>query len=102
MNKYQLEFLKCAKEDLDEIIFYICYALQNHTAALNLIDSFQKAFEYILLFPYGSSKYYYHKRLKYAYRVQRVKKYLIFYRIEEKKRLSSRESYIIREILKIY
>lgn len=38
----KLEYLKLAKEDIDNIIYYITYKLQNKTAAKNLANEFIK------------------------------------------------------------
>lgn len=80
---YKLEYLKLAKEDMESIIYYISYNLQNKTAALNLVDEFIKVANSILEFPYGNAEYTPIKPLKNEYRSAKVKNFIMFYTINE-------------------
>ena len=48
---YQVEFLPIAKQDIDYIIYYISYYLNNKTAAKKLGDLFISSLNHIILFP---------------------------------------------------
>ena len=76
---YKIEFLPIAKEDIDNIIYYISYNLKNITASSKLRDLFMSSLDYIIEFPYGKSKY--------EYRSYRVKNFLMFYIINEEEKL---------------
>ncbi len=84
---YRLEYLKLAKEDMDNIIYYISYHLKNKTAALHLAEEFIKSTNNIMLFPYGTSEYVSTWKLKNKYRRVKVKNFYIFYTIDEKKKV---------------
>ena len=84
---YDIEFLPLAKSDIENIIYYIKYNLNNSTAALNLNNNFIKAINNITYFPYGAFIYKQNKLLTYEYRSVRVKNFLIFYTINESKKL---------------
>ncbi len=81
---YKLEFLNIAKQDIDDIIYYISNILKNKKAAISLANDFIKCANYILEFPYGISVYKVSKKLKLEYRCFRIKKFLMFYTINEK------------------
>lgn len=87
MATYKIEFLPIAKKDIDNIIYYISYNLKNITTSRKLRDLFLNSLDYITEFSYGNSIYKFKKALKYEYRSYRVKNFLIFYTINEKKKL---------------
>ena len=80
---YKIEYLKIAKKDIDDIIFYIRYNLNNKKAALTFANLLIKETNNILKFPYGNAEYLPIKSLKKVYRKCKVKNYLIFYTINE-------------------
>ena len=84
---YKIEFLPIAKKDIDDIIYYIFYNLKNITASRKLRDLFISSLDYIVEFPYGNSVYKIKRALKYEYRSYRVKNFLMFYTINEDKKL---------------
>lgn len=84
---YKLEFLPIAKEDMDNIIYYISNNLKNNTAAINLSKCFIKGANSILEFPYGLSEYKSISDLKNVYRSIKIKNFLMFYTIDEKKKI---------------
>lgn len=84
---YKLEILPIAKKDIDHIIYYISHNLKNITAAKKMGDLFINSLDKILDFPYGYSKYELPRILKSEYRCFKVKNYLIFYTINEDKKI---------------
>lgn len=84
---YKIEFLPIAKEDMDNIIYYISYNLKNITASKNLRDLFIKSLNYIIEFPYSNSIYKPLRNLSYEYRIYKTKNFLMFYTINEDKKL---------------
>ena len=83
---YKIEYLEIAKQDIDNIIHYISYNLNNRKAASELIYNFSKEINRITIFPYGNSEYNPIKKLKNTYRKTKIKNYLIFYTINEKEK----------------
>lgn len=82
-NMYKLSFLPIAKQDIDNIIYYISNVLNNRIAARNLSNNFIKGANSILDFPYGLPAYESSKKLEYEYRCLRIKNFLMFYTINE-------------------
>lgn len=83
-REYKLEILPVAKKDIDDIIHYISNTLKNKTAAANLSINFIKSLNNITAFPYGIPEYTPTSKLTYTYRSAKVKKFLLFYTIDEK------------------
>ena len=83
---YKLEFLPIAKKDMDDIIYYISNNLKNNTAAINLSKCFINGANSILEFPYGLSEYKPTSKLKNVYRSIKIKNFLMFYTINERKK----------------
>ena len=84
---YKLEFLPIAKKDMDEIIYYVSNNLKNSYAAKNLAKSFMDGANSILKFPYGLSVYKPVRSLEHEYRSIKIKNFLMFYTINENKKL---------------
>lgn len=84
---YQLDFLPIAKKDIDDIIYYISKNLKNTIAAQNLAQKFITGANSILEFPYGSPIYNSSKKLNYEYRSIKIKNFLMFYVINENKKV---------------
>lgn len=84
---YKLEFLPIAKDDMDNIIYYISNNLKNSAAARNLAESFISGADNILMFPYGSPIYKLKGTLKNKYRSIKIKNFLMFYTINEEKKI---------------
>ncbi len=84
---YKIEFLPIAKKDIDDIIYYISNNLKNRTAAINLSKEFIKGANSILEFPYGLSEYRTNNKLNNVYRSIKIKKFLMFYTINEKDKI---------------
>lgn len=84
---YRIEFLPIAKKDIDDIIYYISHNLKNITASKKIRDLFMSSLDNILKFPYGNSVYQPIGVLKNEYRSHKIKNYLMFYTINEEKKL---------------
>ena len=80
---YTLEFLTLAKDDIQNIVYYISKVLKNQSAALRVVKDIMRKTNNILVFPYGSSIYKTNNKLENEYRIIKVKKYLVFYIIDE-------------------
>lgn len=80
---YNLEFLELAKSDIQNIAYYITNILKNPSAAYKVVKRIVEESKNIVIFPYGSSIYKNDNTLKNEYRIMKVKKYLIFYTIDE-------------------
>jgi len=65
---YKLEFLPIAKNDIDDIIYYISNNLKNVTASRKLRDLFMDSIDKISKFPYVCPIYQQVKFLKNEYR----------------------------------
>ena len=55
-SKYSYQFTKSAKNDLEQILYYIKIDLGNPTAAFSFINKFQEAVSNIQLFPNSCPK----------------------------------------------
>lgn len=84
---YKLEFLSLAKNDMDNIIYYISHELKNKSAALSLANEFINQANNILMFPKSNPIYMSFNKSKNEYRVNRVKNFLMFYIIDDKKKI---------------
>ena len=73
---YKLEYLPVARKDMLEIVRYIRGELQNPDAA-----------ESVLTFPYATPAYQPIRPLKHEYRKILVQNYLMFYWVDEEKKL---------------
>ena len=86
---YHIEYLPSALLDLTEISAYIGVKLQNPSAADNFAENIIKAVDDLSEMPYKFSTYTPIKPVKHEYRKIIVKNYLIFYWIDEDKKLVS-------------
>lgn len=84
---YKIEFLPIAKNDIEDIVYYISHNLNNNTAAKRIRNLFIKSIDNIAIFPYGTPIYSIPSKLKYEYRGYKVKNFLIFYIIDKKKKV---------------
>jgi len=76
---YNLSFLPVALDDMKEIVGYIANDLSNPAAADRLADEFIDKAERLKDFPFRNPAYRAIKPLKYEYRTQAVKNYVMFY-----------------------
>ena len=93
---YKLYYLPIARQDVEDIIHYVSYNLNNLSAAKNLANYFVESAENVLCFPYGFSVYDISGELKKEYRKIKVKNYYMFYTIDE----DSKTIIIVRVIYK--
>lgn len=94
---YKVEFLPIAKEDLNDIIYYISHILKNTTAAIKLRDLFMKGFDNILHTPYGGPIYRTTEFLKNEYRSHKVKNFFYFILLMKVKKLLLLLEYYIKK-----
>ena len=84
---YKLEYLPVAQRDMVEIVRYISGELQNLTAAARLAMELVNAAESVLTFPYALPAYQPIRSLKREYRKILVQNFLMFYWVDEEKKL---------------
>ena len=84
---YKLEYLPIARKDMLEIVRYISLELHNPDAANRLALELVNAVEKVLRFPYATPVYQTIRPLKHEYRKILVQNFLIFYLIDEEKKL---------------
>lgn len=84
---YKLEFLPIALNDMVEIVGYIGNTLKNPIAAGNLSSEFVNAAEILSEVPYSNPVYVPLRPLKHEYRKLLVKSYLMFYWVDEEKKV---------------
>lgn len=87
MKMYKLEYLPAALEDMLEIVKYISKELKNPIAAENLANEFIESAEYLIDFPYSNPIYYPIRPLKKEYRKLLVKNFIMFYYVNEPKKI---------------
>lgn len=84
---YKLEYLPSARKDMFDIVRYISRELQNADAADRLAGELVNAAESILEFPYATPAYRTIRPLKHEYRKILVQNFLMFYWVDEEKKL---------------
>jgi addiction module RelE/StbE family toxin len=84
---YNLEFLPIAQQDMTEIVQYISRDLCNPMAANRLADDMIDAANRLCDFPYINAVHQTIKPLKHEYRKLIVKNYVIFYWVDENRKL---------------
>ena len=84
---YKLEYLPVAQRDMVEIVRYIGGELQNPTAAARLAMELVNAAESVLTFLYALPSYQPIRSLKREYRKILVQNFLMFYWVDEEKKL---------------
>lgn len=84
---YDLEFQPVAQQDMINIVAYISKTLSNPMAAGQLAEEFIIEAENIRNFPYSMPVYNSPRSLKYEYRKLPIKNYIMFYRVDESKKL---------------
>ena len=100
---YKIEYLPIAQQDMIDIVRYISIELKNPDAAECLAEKFVEAAESILDFPYALAVYQPMTSLKHEYRKILVQNFLMFYWIEEEKKLVTiaRVMYAKRDFLRL-
>jgi plasmid stabilization system protein ParE len=78
-SKYSLKYLPKYEEDLNEIVDYISFKLQNPISALRLIDKIEKAITDRLSFPLSFEPFQSAKKRKNQYYRIYVDNYTIYY-----------------------
>ena len=80
---YKLNILPIAKNDMDNIVYYIANDLKNISAARKLSKKFIECAKSILDFPYGLPAYTFSYKLENEYRCIKINNFLMFYTINE-------------------
>lgn len=82
-NKLKLQIFPAAQADMEGIFQYISSELKNPSAAVGLIEDFERAFENIRAFPescpYTQNEYIKDKTLRKLV----VNNYIVFYRVKD-------------------
>lgn len=78
-KRYKLRILPLFEEDLNEIVDYICYDLQNPIAAEHMVDEVEKAIYERLHCAEAFEPYHSAKERQYPYYRIPVKNYTIYY-----------------------
>ena len=84
---YKLEYLPAARQDMVEIVRYISRELHNPSAAEHLAMALIEAGDSIPQFPYANPAYTPIRPLKHEYRKRLVQNYIMFYWVDESKKL---------------
>lgn len=84
---YKVEYLPAARKDMLEIVRYISGELKNPDAADRLAVELVDAAESVLTFPYATPVYQPIRPLKHEYRKILAHNYLMFYWVDEEKKL---------------
>ena len=84
---YDLQYLPSARKDMVDVVRYISETLRNPTAAERLAVELIEAGDSILAFPYANPVHMLIRPLKHEYRKLRVHNYLMFYWVEEERKL---------------
>lgn len=84
---YRLEYLPIARKDMLDIVKYISMELQNPDAANHLAVEMVDAAESLVTFPYTTPAYQLIRPLKHEYRKILVQNFLMFYWVDEEKKL---------------
>ena len=84
---YRLEYLPIARKDMLDIVKYISMELQNPDAANHLAVEMVDVAESLVTFPYTTPAYQPIRPLKHEYRKILVQNFLMFYWVDEEKKL---------------
>ena len=84
---YKLEYLPAARQDMVDIVRYISRELCNPSAAERLAMELIQAGDSIPGFPYANPAYTPIRPLKHEYRKRLVQNYIMFYWVDEGKKL---------------
>lgn len=84
---YDLEYLPVARADMLEIARYISQKLKNPAAAERVVVALVDKAESLKIMPYLNPVYIPIRPLKHEYRKVRVNNYLMFYWIDEDKKI---------------
>jgi addiction module RelE/StbE family toxin len=80
---YKISYLPIAQKDLQEILLYIADQLQSPQAAVDLMESLEKAIALLDQSPYAHQIYPLLKPLKAECRLLPIKNYVILYLVRE-------------------
>ena len=84
---YKLEYLPMARQDITDIARYVSNELSNPTAAEQLINEMIESADNTTKFPYANPVYRPIRPLQHEYRRLFVRNYIMFYSVDETKKL---------------
>lgn len=85
---YRLEYLPLARQDMIDTVEYISRELSSPEAAARLAEKLiNTAEEKLTKFPYANAAFFPIKPLKREYRKLPIQNYIVFYWVEEEKKL---------------
>ena len=84
---YKLQYLPAARQDMIEIVRYVSKTLSNPAAADQLALEMIEAGKQIAKFPYANPAYIPIRPLRHEYRKRLVRNFLVFYWVEEEKKI---------------
>lgn len=84
---YRLEYLPMARQDMTDIARYISHELDNPEVAERLAMEMIEAADKLTDFPYANPAYHPVRPLKQEYRRLLVQNYIMFYCVDEAKKL---------------
>lgn len=84
---YEIEVLPSARRDMVAVVSYISHELSNPAAAYRLANEMYAAMDSLAAFPYTNVVFQTIRPLKHDYRRLKVGNYLIFYHVDEDKKL---------------
>jgi addiction module RelE/StbE family toxin len=84
---FKIEYLPRAKNEIDDIAEYIAIELHSPNAADNLLAAMEKSISRLERHPFSCPVYYSDAPLEHEYRKLVVKNYIIYYYVDEAKKL---------------
>ena len=105
-NKYEIEYLPVADQDLAELVTYIAVDLAAPQAAANLLEKIDQAIKSLETFPYAHAVYQpagvQTPTMPFEFRTLVVNSYLVFYYITENIVTIARVIYSSRDIQNVF
>jgi plasmid stabilization system protein ParE len=84
---YKISYLPVANRDIADIVNYIAETLTAPKAAFDLLNALEESISRLKNFPYSCRVYQPVKPLEREYRIMLVKNYVVFYTVNEHKKL---------------
>lgn len=101
-KKYKIKYLPLFYKDLDKIINYIMYQLDNEIASNNFVNELEKEIEKRAYNPDSYEKYKSNRRRQYTYYKIYIKNYTVFYTVKDNIMEVRRILYSRRNFDKLY
>lgn len=101
-KKYQIKYLKKFDEDLNEILYYITYKLNNKNAAKNILDKIEKSIIDRSYNPESFEVYITKENREFKWYRIYVNNYIILYTVKDNEMIVTRLLYKRRNIKAIF